>query len=517
MPTPASPTMRRALIAGCVAALSTAMIGTATVQPAASGIREASYQVRMVASIVESTATVGISDNLYLLADPADIAKSLDMMKSLGISNVRVAVPWVGIQSTDAATYDWTKMDAIVDAADARGMGVLGVLTGTPGWAGEYMTGHSDPTAFAAFAGTVAAHYGSKISAYEIWNEPNSTWAYDPVDPAAYTEMLKAGYTAIKNATNGAAEVIGGVVGAGLTDGTSALDPVSFVTQMYAAGAHGYFDALSFHPYSPVKFSEGPAYFPGVSALDQVTAIRSLMNANGDAARKIWLSEYGAPTDRVTEQQQAAMIQDLVRYWQHVAGGGPIFLYNTRDTSPNPEEDPDSNNFGLYHYDWTPKAAAAIVKSLIDSLKTPTIPTNPIAAFFAAMQRAFSSAVNAFTAGIASVVNAFTGGIQNFFNALASIFRPRGAAAVAPPRVAPAALSAVTSTGKAEPAQVAAASAPGSDTPRTSVTLRRDDLRLAKNARPDTPRGRDHVRKAKAAKSAAATSAKQSGTRHHRR
>jgi hypothetical protein len=42
------------------------------------------------------------------------------------------------------------------------------------------------------------------------------------------------------------------VVSAGLGSiidwGTSAINPVTFLTKMYAAGAKRYFDALSFHP-----------------------------------------------------------------------------------------------------------------------------------------------------------------------------------------------------------------------------------------------------------------------------
>ncbi|WP_131536116.1 hypothetical protein [Mycolicibacterium aromaticivorans] len=48
--------------------------------------------------------------------------------------------------------------------------------------------------------------------------------------------------------------------------------PVKFVNQMYADGAHGFFDALSFHPYHYVTpFSKGT--MPG-EPIEQVAAIR---------------------------------------------------------------------------------------------------------------------------------------------------------------------------------------------------------------------------------------------------
>src|SRR3546814_10054775 len=64
----------------------------------------------------------------------------------------------------------------------------------------------------------------------------------------SYTEMLKKTYTALKQAAaqiGSDITVIGGVVGAGKTWPGLTMNPVDFVRQMYEAGAHGYFDALS--------------------------------------------------------------------------------------------------------------------------------------------------------------------------------------------------------------------------------------------------------------------------------
>jgi hypothetical protein len=59
---------------------------------------------------------------------------------------------------------------------------------------------------YAEFAGLVAERYAGKVSAYEIWNEPNTYvyWAPKP-DAAAYTELSQAAYPAIKAADPGPA------------------------------------------------------------------------------------------------------------------------------------------------------------------------------------------------------------------------------------------------------------------------------------------------------------------------
>lgn len=346
-------------------------------------VRQASYDIVNTAAIDESPTTIGIAEsNLYSMSN-AEIDKALDKMLSLGVTNVRVGVFWLNIQPTSATKYNWAKTDYIVKAASDRGMGILGVLNKTPPWAGSLGNGHPDPDTYAKFAATVAERYAGQISAYEIWNEPNGFLEWNPVSAASYTEMLKKAYTAIKSvaaSTNQDIKVIGGVVGAGLTLGNLTLDPVSFVTQMYANGAQGYFDAISFHPYNySVKFSAGPANtWPGTSALAQLQAIRALMNVKGDADLKIWISEYGQPTVSGTAadlQKQADFMEDMIRTWQKFLNGGPIFIYNVKDTGPANSTNSE-HHFGVFDYSWNEKAAADVIRKLILELTGPK-PTNP--------------------------------------------------------------------------------------------------------------------------------------------
>jgi hypothetical protein len=346
-------------------------------------VQQASYDIINTAAIDESPTTIGIAEsNLYSMSN-AEIDKALDKMLSLGVTNVRVGVFWLNIQPTSATKYNWAKTDYIVKAASDRGMGILGVLNKTPPWAGSLGNGHPDPDTYAKFAATVAERYAGQISAYEIWNEPNGFLEWNPVSAASYTEMLKKAYTAIKTvaaSTNQDIKVIGGVVGAGLTLGNLTLDPVSFVTQMYSNGAQGYFDAISFHPYNySVKFSAGPANtWPGTSALAQLQAIRALMNVKGDADLKIWISEYGQPTVSGTAadlQKQADFMEDMIRTWQKFLNGGPIFIYNVKDTGPANSTNTE-HHFGLFDYSWNEKAAADVIRKLILELTGPK-PTNP--------------------------------------------------------------------------------------------------------------------------------------------
>jgi hypothetical protein len=313
-----------------------------------------------VAEIIEAPSTVGMSDSALIYKSQADVEKNLDEMNAMGVKNIRVLVPWAVIEQSDNS-FAWSQMDMVMSAAAARNLGVLADINSTPLWAAPpytYPGAGTPPTAqFAEFLQQVIIRYGSAISAYEIWNEPNFVLFYQPIDPASYSALLQTAYSVIKNPVTGdpTATVVAGALGAGFSTWFT-MSPVEFVKGMMNAGAGDYFDALSFHPYQEsLPFSQGHAY-PGLGTpLEQLDAMKTLIGPT----KSLWLTEYGLATSRVSEQQQAAYIQDLLDSWQSYGQAGPVFLYTTRDAqtgSTNPED-----TFGLWRTDGTPKPAAQTV------------------------------------------------------------------------------------------------------------------------------------------------------------
>ncbi|MEZ0052775.1 hypothetical protein ABIA30_003797 [Mycobacterium sp. MAA66] len=334
------------------------------------------FKVLPTASIVDSPDTVGLADsNLLRLQTHADIDKELDMMQSIGIQDIRVGLYWAEIEPAQGV-YNWSNADYIIDQANKRGMGVLATLNETPAWAGPVGSGTPSTTDYAAYAQTVAERYKGKISAMEVWNEPNANFFLNPVSPSNYTALLKAAYAAIKS-VDSSITVIGGVLGSGRTLGNATMNPVTFLQGMYEAGAQGYFDALSFHPYDyTLMFSQQQDQV--ASPLRQLENMRLLMEAYGDGAKKIWASEYGLPTatssDGVSQQQQADYLKDFLNSWGQQAGTGPIFVYSTRDL--NTGDGQDADNFGIWQTDWTAKPAVQVIQDFIAAHTA--APTNPI-------------------------------------------------------------------------------------------------------------------------------------------
>lgn len=343
---------------------------------AKSSPRVVTIEVSLVAAIVESPTTIGVAESTLYNLSAQDLDKQLQVLKDAGVTDLRIAVPWVYIQPTSSTEYDWSKMDAVINAVSDAGFTVTASITGNPAWDGVPLAGAPNPEAYASFASATAERYAGKISAYEVWNEPNGALFYAPVNPEGYTEVLKAAYTAIK-AADPDALVVGGVLGAVRTVPGVTLDPVVFLDRMYQAGAGGYFDAISYHPYHyTMPFSQGLG--EADSPLEQALALRALMVANGDEDLKLWATEYGVPTTPffgLSQEQQAAFMADFISAWQNFDGAGPAFLYSGHDLSTG--EWDNEANFGLFTSNWTPKQAVAVLSAMIADLEDGTL-DNPI-------------------------------------------------------------------------------------------------------------------------------------------
>jgi hypothetical protein len=292
-----------------------------------------------------------------------DLARDLDMYKSAGSRWARIDVNWEVIQRGGPSSYDWAPFDRVVQASTSRGLTVLATIQYTPAWARPAGTpGTTPPTdlsTYAGFAQAAVRHFAPMgVHAWEIWNEPNiGFWSPAP-DPARYAQMLKLAYPAIKQADPTAFVVSAGLSPYGAYGQSTAtlMNPLTFLERMYAAGAAGSFDALGWHPYNFTGI-----YFHPASAWSQVSetspSARSMMVANGDSAKQIWGTEFGAPTgtasSAVSESAQAQLVKDGYAKWKTWSFAGPLFWYSARDQGTNTVD--REQNFGLVHFDYSPK------------------------------------------------------------------------------------------------------------------------------------------------------------------
>jgi len=321
-------------------------------------------------SPVSSWDAVRVASNVASIGMPgSDVRRDIDSVADAGFKGIRLLVKWSDIESVEG-TMDWSRSDAEVERATERNLAVLGVLTWAPTWAvpTEYaLVSHPAPKSaerFAEFASAAAARYRDKITAWEVWNEPNVAASYGPsVNPEQYCAVLTSSSRAIRAAAPGALVLTGPTSPA--IDSTNDLSPATFVDALYRCAGSATFDAVSMHPYSsPHLLSEPTAAW---SSANEIAAVRAVMERHGDTGKRIWFTEFGAPTvgsgPGVDEQRQADILVDGISTLSQLPYAGPVFVFDFRDSMTGSTV-PDYN-YGLVRSDYTPKRALDAVRALV--------------------------------------------------------------------------------------------------------------------------------------------------------
>jgi len=275
----------------------------------------------------------GINTFLEQEVDDWKIHRSLRLISEAGFKWIRQEFPWEDIEIEGKGVFrdrrqgrdmsSWEKYDHLVDLAEQYGIEIIARLDNPPAWSraagneGGTLAPPDDYGDYGDFVYAVVSRYRGRIKYYQIWNEPNiyPEWGEGPVDPEAYTELLKVGYTRAKEADPSVV-----ILSAGLAPTTERternLEDLVFLQRMYDAGAEDYFDILSVQGYGLWNGPTDRRAYPDRVNFSRVLLIRELMVRNGDADKPIWASEVGwnaLPRDfegfpyygRVSEKLQA--------------------------------------------------------------------------------------------------------------------------------------------------------------------------------------------------------------------
>jgi len=216
----------------------------------------------------------------------------------------------------------------------------------------------------------VARYSSQGISDWEIWNEPNNAGFWGPqADCDSYTALLKVTYTAIKQADPNAIVLTGGLAPES-TDGSN-VSPIDFLTCIYKDGGKDYFDGVADHPYTFPNLPSSNSANAWAQMSFTSPSLRSVMTTNSDANKKIWMTEFGVPTNGpdaqwyVSEAQQSDMITDTLNLYKTYDWAGPLFFYTLKD--PGTATSTNENFFGLIRYDGSLKPAFNTLKNIIST------------------------------------------------------------------------------------------------------------------------------------------------------
>jgi hypothetical protein len=221
-------------------------------------------------------------------------------LSTLGTHWVRLFATWPDLEPQRGVfaqnwltSYEQTFKDL------PAGSKVIVDVVDTPSWetgSSDERTPPANPNDYAAFVGALAERWGSRVAAYEIWNEEDAPrWWTGAPNPAQYTALLKATYPVVKAAEPKATVVLGGLTG----------NDYEFLEGVYAAGGKGYFDAVGVHtdtacniasPYEFLRVGGGRMIPDSFLAYREVHAVEV---ANGDDS-PIWMTELGWRTTSAT-------------------------------------------------------------------------------------------------------------------------------------------------------------------------------------------------------------------------
>ncbi len=249
--------------------------------------------------VVSINPKIGVHTRLTDEVEPWKIQRTFEMVREMGASWVVEYFLWAAHEPA-RGVYDWTHADMVVDHAVNQGLTVIARLGYVPGWARPPRTSplyldESGYDAFAEFAAAFAAHFRGRVAYIVVWNEPNLSqeWGYRSPDPAAYTELLRRTYGAVKAAAPDVSILAGALAPTLAPEGSEwALNDLDYLQGMYDAGAAPYFDLLAAHSYGWTFSPDSP---PALDAVNfrRVELLRDVMVRNGDAAKHVIITEGG--------------------------------------------------------------------------------------------------------------------------------------------------------------------------------------------------------------------------------
>jgi hypothetical protein len=254
---------------------------------------------------------------------------------------------WADINSS-AGVYQFQHLDAFLQLNEARGAEVIYTFGRTPQWAssnpeapGPYGPGQCAPPAdlrnWDNYVTAIASHAGTRITYWELWNEPQDPEYYCG-DMQTLLTMAQHAYGIIKS-INPAAQVI--------TPTGTAADGPAWLDAYLSKGGGNYADIISFHGYCD---TEAESINLVVSRYQKVIA------AHGQGSKPLWDTEAdwaGDPDDVLegSENRAAFMAKYYFLQW---SDGVSRFVWYAYDGgtwgglwSPVTGADPDVASYNI--------------------------------------------------------------------------------------------------------------------------------------------------------------------------
>jgi len=327
--------------------------------------------------------------HVFIADHPQTTERDLRLAVDAGFHWQKSLFQWNLIEGAGKGKFDWTDSDRVVKASSAAGLKIIGRLDFEPTWARKDGAHNGPPDNYQDYWDFVSAFVSryrtgspnGSVQAIEVWNEPNldREWGNQPINQqsaADYVRLLGGAYQAAHAVDPNIIVISAGLSPNGVTDGHSA-DDMEYLKWMYAAGLSGKFDVLGAHANTqapdPLAALDSLKDFPHPSFyFRRIEQLRQVMVDNGDAAKQVWLTEWGWTSDSVhpdykwfavSEQKKA---DNLVAAFQYARDNWTTWIgVMTVWTLPDPSWNQSNEEYwwAIANPDGTPRVAYTIIRA----------------------------------------------------------------------------------------------------------------------------------------------------------
>lgn len=324
-----------------------------------------------------------------------EIKELLDLVAyDLGFRWVKVQVDWGKVEYIPGHYSGYLdQLDDFMQESTERKLNVMLSVAKAPDWAREVQEEDGPPLSFQdynRFVEFLIHRYSYRISAIEIWNEPNlrREWQGAQMSGYEYMRLLSGAFETAKRADPRITIISAGLAPTG-TVSDLAVDDRLYLAQMYEAGLRDYSDAIGIHPYgwanpphSKCCGDSGgvPSHndHPSFYFVNTVEDYRNIQSQFGDIETKLWATEFGwgtmdglgleVPAEQpffayVTQAQQASYIVEAFQIGAGWDFMGPMVLWNLNVATLD-GFDPNQAGYSILYGDFQRRPAFGALATL---------------------------------------------------------------------------------------------------------------------------------------------------------
>ena len=196
----------------------------------------------------------------------------VEMARLTGCRWVRDRISWRAFNPSPGK-YKWELYDDLFAMYKKAGLPILLAYASSPQWTRQYgeKSYPSDLWGAYQFAKDCVEHWGDRMFAWEIWNEPDIA-VHSKEPPDRFAAMLKAISLGYRSGANDPV----------ILQGPIAREPGPFSQSMFANNVADYVDVYSFHSYAPFE-----------SNMYERVVDQHLQSASANGFSESWMTEIG--------------------------------------------------------------------------------------------------------------------------------------------------------------------------------------------------------------------------------